>query len=462
MHQGLTTKVLLVIAACFIVIQITIHKADAQLNSSSEIIETIEDIQIQDDSDRVKKENPNKPKFDEEFSKEAQPVEDEFIQEDEMVAEPDEGLSNEGNSPKAADRKELNQQKEQSYEEELKKNADKNKLDRREIFPEDMKNFEIDTTDQAQPTPEPKSVVESPRRDAAPPPPEIEDEIESEISQIPEETTEEPVVEEKTRPIEYAPEPTGPVIVYENEKKISESQRKSLSERTKVEIEPDPFIEGTLSQKIGDYLKPFKERRPTWTRQLEIGAAQYDPVNYNSIFINPTNGTDLVYLDLYEPDMPMPTLSFEFKRNFSFGAISLGGGASYYSGSSDTSEFTIISPSLKVGLYLDTLFDEPYIVPYATFGYAYSMFEETADSGEEYKGASDNFYVALGLLFQLDWLDRDADQSSFDMGIENTFIFVEGKTYLDAGINGIDEGSGDYYGDFSAPFFISAGLKLEF
>ena len=443
MHQGLTTKRIGSIFALLLVLfYISSH---AQLNTSNEIIETIQDIQIEDDSSRMKDEAPSAPRFDEEFSRgQTDEFNDEYVTE-----EPEEELQN-------VQKKELREDKQESYEDELKKNANENQLDRREIFPEDLKNFEVDPVRQAEPAPveipEEKPVVESPRRDT---PRIMEPKPQEELVPI-------QFVEEKGVPIQYEPEEKGEVLVYENEKKLSDVDRKSLIERTKVEIEPDPFIEGSLTQNIQDYLKPFKERRPKWTHQIEIGAAQYVPVNYDSDILA---AAGYYFEDYYDVEMPMPSISMEMKRNFSMGAISLGFGGSYYSTSSSTSDFELIAPHIKFGIYLDTLFKEPYIVPYGVFGYSYMMYNEYEESTDlEYSGASDNFFVALGLLFQLDWLDRAADRSSFEMGIENTYVFIEVKTYLDAGIIGYEDDfdQSGVLADFSAPFHLSAGLKMEF
>lgn len=449
MHQGPTKYKIKVIAV--LLTTILYCSVNAQLNTSSEIIETIEDIKIEDDSSTIREENANKPRFDEEFSQGRSDIEEEVVFED-----PEEEYQN-------VQKKDVQEEPKTSYEDELKKNANENKLDRREIFPEDLKNFEVEPIQQAEPdslqeeVPEP--VVESPRRDAP--------ELETKAQKTPKEAPS--YVEEPSRPLYYKPEPQAPVIVYENEQKLSDNERKSLSERTKVEIEPDPFVEGTLSKRIGDYLKPYKERRPKWTTQVEIGAAQYAPVNYDS---NILENSSLFFEDYYDSMMPMPSVSVEFKRNFSLGAIAFGVGGSYLMVSGESfdgtisSDFELISPFAKVSIYLDMLFDEPYVVPYASFGYSYMMYNEVATdgSGLEYSGASDNFFVALGVLFQLDWLDRAADRSSYELGIENTYLYAEAKMYLDAGIIGYED---DYANtgvlpDFSAPFHLSAGLKMEF
>lgn len=441
MHQSLTARILI----CGLILLGS--QSQAQLNNSNEIIETIEDIQLQDDSKDKAPENPNKPKFDEEFGeKRAIPPEDTQSVEEEFN-EPED---------KKANRKEIQEEDKGSYEDALEKNAKKNRFEKREISPEDMKNFQVDPV-QAEPTPEPP-VVEAPKKTTP---------MEPEITTAPEQAKPKNVeypVEEPRQPIQYAPESEGPIITYENEKKLSNGQIKNLTEKTKVEIEEDPFVEGTLSQKKGDYLKPYRERRTTWTCEIEISASQYEPVNYISNIIT-TNGTTTDdFESFYEyGDVASPTIGFEFKRNFSFGAISLGATGSYYTSSQGDAEITLMTPALKVGFYLDTLFDEPYIVPYGTVGYAYTMYNESDSlTGLELSGASDNLFVGAGLLFQLNWLDSAAAREAYaNSGIENTFIFVEVRTYLDQGIIGIKEDP-DVYADFSSLTYIAGGMKLEF
>ncbi len=425
MHQGLPAQFLLLIALLFPAV------TTAQLNTEAEIIETISDIPIEDDTgDRKQEETPYRPQFDEEFSTGKLPVQE---REEEPEAEPelqivqpprdtiedfDEELFEEGFGTADGPEKEL-----PSYEDELQKNAEENQPQRREISPEDLKNFEVDPIiEQAQPSQEPQF---------------------------------------EEQPVYYPPEPKGQVIVYENEKTLTNDQLETLKEKTRVEIEPDPFYEGTTSIKVGEYLKPFNLRRPSWTYQVEIGGSDYNPVNYISQIIN---GSGASFETFYEAaDYPMPSFGLEFKKNFSWMAISLGLGGSYYLSTFAGAELEMLVPSAKLTVYLDTLFDEPYIVPYASAGYSYFQFNETdALTGLEYSGAADNFFVSAGVLFQLDWLDPIADKIAYiDNGIENTFIYAEMRTYLDSGIKGIYEDA-DVIGDFSSLTHFGAGVKVEF
>lgn len=437
----------------------------AQLNNSNEIIETIQDIQIQDDSSSKKKESsPNKPQFDEEFGKK-QPVQEEIedYESEENIAEPE-------SSPQEqkAERKEIGTDEKESYENELEKNARKNRFERKEISPEDLKRFEVDAVPEEINPEEPakQPVVGTPQEQKPAEALEPEDEFEEELSQIPEETPEEESVSRETEPtqitpeekpgptIYYSQEESGPKIPYKNEKTISDEERERLSEKTKVEIEEDPYIEGSLSKNITDYLKPYKQRRPSWTTQMGVGVNQFVPMNYASDISG--DDFELAYED---SKIPSPEFSLEFKKNFSFAAIALGLEAAYYSTSNDFSDFTLIMPTVKATLYLDTLFDEPYVVPYGSVGLTYMMYEEAPTDGSEgFKGKTDNMFISVGALFQLDWLDPRADAMAYsDMGIENTFVYVEARTYLD---QGIARKEGD--ADFSSDTHVAGGVRLEF
>jgi hypothetical protein len=75
----------------------------------------------------------------------------------------------------------------------------------------------------------------------------------------------------------------------------------------------------------------------------------------------------------------------------------------------------------------------------------------------EVSGETDNFFISFGAELQLDWLDKTADVSAYNSGLENTFIFVEGRMYMDQGIIRSAEDP-----DFSTDLYLAAGLRLEF
>src|SRR5690606_1825518 len=153
MHQGLPARFLLIVAMLFPAFTL------AQLNTADEIIETIGDIPIEDDSsEQQNEETPNKPKFDEEFSTGKLPVqeiiepdiEEQTTQRPITPTETDEDFVEEGFGTADGPEKEA-----PSYEDELQKNAEENQLERKEISPEDLKSFEVEPViEQAKPEPQ--------------------------------------------------------------------------------------------------------------------------------------------------------------------------------------------------------------------------------------------------------------------------------------------------------------------
>jgi hypothetical protein len=458
MHQGLTTKILICLVFLLSI------QANGQLTNSKEIIETIDDIQVQDDSKVAKpKEETTKPQYDEEFGKEQAPVKEKPIApEENKVAEPEQQPEQQQISPEDKPEKETVERKEYieedpgNYEDQLQKNADQNKMENKNSSKDDSNTFEVDPFPKTEAPTEP--VVQSPQELKTKDPseePDLEQELQEADKAVPkniEEPTESPleqseqaipapVVEEPGTPIHYEPEATGPAIVYENEKTLTDEERKELTEKTQVEIEEDPYVDSHVKVEAKGYLKEFKDRHPSWTKQFEVGSSMYEPIDYLTA------------------DIPFSGLGFDIKKNFSWASVSLGGSISYYSASEDdnTTKFTLIAPAVRGTIYLDQIFKEPYLVPYVTGGYSYMKYKEV-DPAIEVTGTTDNFYVGAGLLLQLDWLDPDGDTSSYeDAGIENTFIFAEARTYLDQGILRAEDDP-----DFSAPVSLAAGIKLEF
>ena len=86
---------------------------------------------------------------------------------------------------------------------------------------------------------------------------------------------------------------------------------------------------------------------------------------------------------------------------------------------------------------------------------AYTDFWKEAAQGLSASGRTGvaGFY-ALGLMFQLDWIDPETHESGYkDFGLENTFLFLEARSFL---------ASGDASIDFSTPLQFSGGIKFEF
>lgn len=215
---------------------------------------------------------------------------------------------------------------------------------------------------------------------------------------------------------------------------------------------PDEGSEG--DDESISYLKPYRERRSSWGTFVAVGYSAYSPDDYNPSFVIDS------FSGYYgNAETPLIELTVTPKKNFSFGSLGLDIGVGYYVNSApDSSQLSVIPVRLGLLLSLDTLFSEPYVVPYATIG-GYTMlyresFASQAVSGNTLVGV----YYSAGLKLQLDWIDQDGDNASYDEnGMENTFLFLEAKSYMTSSSSEPDLGS-----PAEDPFSLGAGFVLEF
>jgi hypothetical protein len=188
-----------------------------------------------------------------------------------------------------------------------------------------------------------------------------------------------------------------------------------------------------------------------------IYGGQYAPTNYDPDFVTKN-------FDDYYGSGKTPNVEFALglKFNFFLGSITAQGTAGYFSAKNTQTagaESTLTVYPITAGLLyaLDNFFKEPYVVPYVNIGLYSAIYNESV-AGLSVKGNSPfaPFY-AVGLMFQLDWIDTDSHASGYeDFGLENTFLFVEGRSFLKATTGSTAAA------DFSTPLQINGGLKLEF
>lgn len=236
----------------------------------------------------------------------------------------------------------------------------------------------------------------------------------------------------------------------------SEEQAVELAsdKETWVIVEPSKFVPSDVSADIS--LIPYRLRREPWGLQVSGGASNFSPINYEPNFLQGSFDT------VYEGGgFGAIDVQLSIKYNFSLGAISLDVGVGNY-------QVTSVNPDLDTKLnvmplrigfsyYLDRLFFEPYVVPYASVGgYVMNYSEELLDSGTSVKGFTQIApYSAAGLQFQMNWIDsRSATNAFAESGIENTFLFAEARTYL-ASFAPADP-------DFETDLFVVGGLRIEF
>jgi hypothetical protein len=207
--------------------------------------------------------------------------------------------------------------------------------------------------------------------------------------------------------------------------------------------------------KVNNPLIPYRDRRSTWGGTVQIGYSNFSPMDYDPDFV-----TDEEYDTFYgEVDQAMLEGQFSGKLNFSFASLSVDLGVGHAENNGKFGANLSITP-LRLGatLALDGIFAEPYLVPYGFVG-AYVVYYKESLASQSVEGrTSPSLYYGGGVRLQLDWLDPSADDEALiGMGLENTYLFAEARSFSE---------SGDLVPDLSSPedspFMINAGLTLEF
>ena len=253
---------------------------------------------------------------------------------------------------------------------------------------------------------------------------------------------------------------------------ITSEERKELKAKENVSIKEEDYSTEKLRKKIRKDISlveispyavgPYRERRPAWTAMFGFGYSQYNPEDYDPDFTIESSDT---YFGSAEA--PLIEMNLSLKRNFSLAAFSLELGVGQYSNNSrdivtatGTQAGTLkVTPiRLGIGLALDTLFKEPYLVPYFVVGGYTMLYREVLGTQAVNGNTAFGLYYAGGMRFQLDWLDEHGDNSGYEeAGLENTFLYVEYRSFLSAAAAKPNLGSPK-----SQPFQLGAGMALEF
>ena len=231
------------------------------------------------------------------------------------------------------------------------------------------------------------------------------------------------------------------------------AQDESSVEIQKVQVEPS-YVE-TVKTDARFQLKPYLERRGKWGSTLSLAYSAYAPENLESSYV--AIGIAQIY---QKPTAPMIELQGTFKRNTPIGSLGAELGFGYFSsGSNDTTvaDSTIEFKMLRMGVTasLDTLYKEPFIVPYGSAGLYTIYFTETQGDLSFIGNTQVAPYLSAGAMFLLDWLDRDAARISYeDTGTQSSFLFGEIRTMMASGA--------EQDPDFSSAWHWNAGVRVEF
>jgi hypothetical protein len=199
-----------------------------------------------------------------------------------------------------------------------------------------------------------------------------------------------------------------------------------------------------------NYLKPYSERRSTIGFNLAVGYSSYSPLDYKPDFV--VNNSFDNYFGAAET--PLIEVTLGPKLNMSFGSIALDLGAGYYNNENrDKGNLKLIPVRAGATYAMDNLSRDPVLVPYASAGAYVVYYEEKLASQKVGGNTSPGLYYAGGLAIQLNWLDETSASIAYDeTGLENTFLFAEGRSFVLAG----------NVPNLSSEIQWGAGLRLEY
>lgn len=203
-----------------------------------------------------------------------------------------------------------------------------------------------------------------------------------------------------------------------------------------------------------DLLSDYKERRESHGWMFGLNYQAYKPTNFISVL------DDLGYGDLFGSNpIQLVEMQIAYKLNFEPGSVALGLGygagqvSDDHSGASRTLEVTKTAASLSI--LLDTIFPQPYVVPYVQGQILRFGISESNPSASFSADSQMGFTYSAGVLLQLDALDRDsATRSTLDWGIQNT--------YLDVFVTKYTNTQGENDPNTESELDYGAGLRMEF
>ncbi|MFN7728886.1 MAG: hypothetical protein ACK5P7_07000 [Bdellovibrio sp.] len=200
-----------------------------------------------------------------------------------------------------------------------------------------------------------------------------------------------------------------------------------------------------------DVMLPYKERRDDWGRTFGFRFENYNPSGYQSDF-------DLSsYKDLFgENTINMFGLQGGVKYNLSFGSLTAEG--SYQTGSISDSRsggpttLSLTKMGGHFGLWLDMIFSEPYVVPYAQLDVYQIDYQESGGNVSQSGTSGALIGWTTGTLLQLNWLDEAAAlRALYDSGLDNAYIDLF-----------MTQSQASKKPDLATAMTWGAGVKLEF
>lgn len=220
----------------------------------------------------------------------------------------------------------------------------------------------------------------------------------------------------------------------------------------------------------------YKQRRGKHGVLFSVNYEKFYPVDYYSMY------RDAYIEDFLGDSESMDLLGAElgYKYNFKLGSLSLlanfatgSKSNSAYNGDNTTARernLSVTRYGLSINYAADNVMQEPWIVPYGQVGlHQFHVIEDdlNQESAEE-RTTQISFNYKIGLLFQLNWIEKAIDPNTQidglrSSGLQNTFIDLYAMTHM-ASSEVYDSSSPTSEGDpdMSTGMEIGIGLKMEF
>jgi len=217
-----------------------------------------------------------------------------------------------------------------------------------------------------------------------------------------------------------------------------------------------------------DLTKNYRDRRSRFGLLAAVNYERFSPDNYVSINLNKSfkefSG---------ESSVPLVSGDLGLKINFEVGSLSLLAG--YASGQFENDSANVYSITtnmlrLSANLALDTLMEEPWVVPYGQVGvHQLNWTEKSYDNANNIINQSVTapwtLNYKVGALIQLNWVEDSIDPQTHinglqSSGLENTYLDIFYQHYGTTDVTSENE-IGTVSTDFESSNF-GVGLKLEF
>lgn len=256
----------------------------------------------------------------------------------------------------------------------------------------------------------------------------------------------------------------------------------TTTEETNTQTQPlvlderEPVNSGdVILEEQTDLSLSYKKRRGKHGVLFSFNYEKFFPVDYFSQyrdkyieeFLGDNESIDLIGIEL------------GYKLNFKLGSLSILG--NYAQGSKSKSNYTdgtttrernlsVSRYGLSANLALDNITEEPWIVPYGQVGIHQFQVVEDDLAQDDAKSTTTQFAFnyRLGLLFQLNWIEKSIDPSTHvdglrSSGLQNTFIDVYAMTHMASNETyDPEDATSEGDPDMSTGMELGVGLKMEF